>query len=580
MTRSATAFTRTLAHSLARHAGRAFGGSSGALQAALAEAGVHRTAIPDAAGAVAAADACARVAGAPAIALLGFGSGFTDATTAIAEAAQARTPLLIVAEDEPGTAPAREVDQEMLAAALGVRSYPLSAVDVGRAVGRAASYALRAARPVVLAVPADLLRGDDGAAPHEHASEGEGSAPAAALAAGGIDLDDPATIASLSAATLGADSPRPREAPGARSLAAPLGLDAAVNALLGAARPLVVAGRGAHLAGAAPELGALAQALGALTATTALVPGIFPDPRTDLGVFGCFGQAAAMSVTAQADVAVVVGASLEGDSSRGLFGAETTVIRIDEGVVGAPEGVDHARQILLQGDAKAVLDALLGSLAAAGALPSGWRESVFGLEAGGALRVRDTGAVEHPGGVCADLRLDPRAVASRIGELLPLDRYVVAENGSGLAWASMFWPASAPERLIAVGAGFESTGLGLSALAGVAAAAPSTSVVLSTGADGLASLSRLESAVRSIPSCAIVVWNEGRAADDPAMAPSIAVDTDFAAVATALGARGVRVERLEALDALGSWVAAGAYGTILLDCRVSPIVGWNPPPAG
>jgi acetolactate synthase I/II/III large subunit len=46
-------------------------------------------------------------------------------------------------------------------------------------------------------------------------------------------------------------------------------------------------------------------------------------------------------------------------------------------------------------------------------------------------------------------------------------------------------------------------------------------------------------------------------------------DTDFAGVATALGATGVRVTSLADLDALTRWTAAGARGTILLDCRIS-----------
>jgi thiamine pyrophosphate-dependent acetolactate synthase large subunit-like protein len=90
-------------------------------------------------------------------------------------------------------------------------------------------------------------------------------------------------------------------------------------------------------------------------------------------------------------------------------------------------------------------------------------------------------------------------------------------------------------------------------------------------------LADLETAIRTSPSGVIVVWNDGAygaevhlygamgLGQDPMLIP----DVDFAGLATALGAQGVRVQRLEGLDALSAWTAAGAQGTILLDCRVS-----------
>jgi thiamine pyrophosphate-dependent acetolactate synthase large subunit-like protein len=353
-----------------------------------------------------------------------------------------------------------------------------------------------------------------------------------------------------------------------------------VRALLEAERPVVIAGRGAHLSGASAELGAMADTLGALTASTALARGIFPDQRFDLGVTGGFGQQAAMATIEAADVVLVVGAGLNQFTMRfgDLFGAGATVIRIDDEQVAPPKTNRPITHLLLQGDARATLGTLLGALVEAGRVPGGWRESVLGLEPGGALRVRDTGFAEHPDGICADGRLDPRSVATRVAELLPADHHITTDGGHFIGWASMYWPIASPERLIMVGTAYQTIGIGFPTVAGVAAAAPGTTTVLSTGdGGGLMALADLETAIRTSPSNVIVVWNDGAYGAEVHLygamgldeAPMLIPDIDFAGVATALGAQGVQVHRLEDLEALRAWTAAGAQGTILLDCRIS-----------
>lgn len=584
---SSSSLTRTLATELARHADRAFGlmGNGNAhLLDALADLGVPYTAVRHEAGAVAAADAYTRVSGRLAIATTTYGAGFTNTLTALAEAAQARTPMLVVVGDAPSTGPRPwDVDQEMLAAALGVRTHTVSVAKIDRTVERAAAYALRVRRPVVLGIPYDLVTADavEAAAP---------AAPAPAAAPqSGIDLDDPAVLASLMTSSAGVAAPAVAAAPASRLPAAEPAaaagpsahlLETAVRALEVAERPLIIAGRGAHLAGAGAELGELADALGALTSSTALARGACPRGEYDLGVTGGFGQPRAMELIATADAVVVVGASLNQFTMRfgELFGAGTTVIRIDAEQVAAPRTAHPIEHLLLQGDARAVLRALVDGVRAAEIPASGWRERVAGLEPDGELRRRDDGTAEHPGGVCPDGLLDPRAVAARIGELLPEDRHVTSDGGHFIGWANMHWPVASPERMIMVGTAYQTIGLGFSTVAGVAAAAPGTTTVLSTGdGGGLMALADLETAIRTSESGVIVVWNDAAygaevhlygvmgLSEEPMLIPRV----DFAAVATAMGARGVRVERLEDLDALGEWTADGARGTILLDCRVS-----------
>ena len=566
--------TRTLAASLARHADHSFGlmGNGNAhLIESLAEAGVAYTAVRHEAGTVAAADAYSRVSGKLAIATTTYGAGFTNTLTALAEAAQARTPMLVVVGDAPSSGPRPwDVDQEMLAAALGVRTHMLTVTNIDRTVERAVSYAQRFRRPVVLGIPYDLV-----------------TAPAVApaqpeqAAAGGIDLNDPAVLAALSASVADSAVPAPA-APSSEPIAglAAHQLEAAVLALLEAERPLVLAGRGAHVSGAAAELGRVADALGALTSSTALARGIFPAQQYDLGITGGFGQIPAMEVLHEADVVLVVGASLNQFTMRfgDLFSAGTTVIRIDTEQVAPPKSNHPITHLLLQGDARATLATMLGAIESAEPRTAGWRTRVAGLEAGGSLRVRDTGTGATAEGLCADGRLDPRAVAARIGELLPENRHVTTDGGHFIGWANMYWPVSSPERMIMVGTAYQTIGLGFPTVAGVAAAAPGTTAVLSTGdGGGLMALADLETAIRTSPSTVIVVWNDGAYGAEVHLygvmgldeGPMLIPDVDFAGVSAALGAQGVQVRTLADLDALGEWTAAGAQGTIVLDCRVS-----------
>ena len=566
-----TTLAQALATALARHADHAFclmGNGNAHLIDALARLGMPLSEVRHEAATVASADAYTRVSGRLTIATATYGAGFTNTLTALAEAAQARTPLLLVVGDAPTTGLRPwDIDQEMAAAAVGVRSYTVEPDDVDEIVDRAAEAALRRRRPVVLAIPYDLVTAE--------------VAPVEPPAAQGIDLDDPSTVRDLVAATMpsaaAARAVTRRERP--VTAATPTALTAAVHALAGAERPVVLAGRGAWLSGAGPQLGAIAERLGALTASTALGRGIFPDARYDLGLTGGFGQEAAMQQIAEADVVLVVGASLNQFTMRfgELFGEGATVVRVDLDQVAPPKtarGVEHQ---LLRGDAREVLSVLLEELEAAKPVAGDWRERVAGLEPGGALRELDRGA-QRADGLCVDGRLDPRAVASRLAELLPEDRHVTSDGGHFIGWANMFWPVASPERMIMVGTAYQTIGLGFATVAGVAAAAPDSTVVVTTGdGGGLMALADLETAVRTARSCVIVVWNDGAYGAEVHLygtmgldeAPMMIPDVDFAGLASALGATGVRVDRLADLDALVEWRKAGAQGAILLDCRIS-----------
>ncbi|WP_456285015.1 thiamine pyrophosphate-binding protein [Microbacterium sp. JZ101] len=524
-----------VAVALARHIDQVFGlmgnGNAHFLDAILRHTSASFTAVRHEAGAVVAADAHYRASGRIAAATTTYGAGFTNTLTALAEAAQARVPLVLIVGDEPTSGPRPwDVDQIALASAVGVRTYTAGRLDAAASTVIAIEHALSYRVPVVLAIPYDVPT----------------------LEAGEVPPTPPLHL------------PQPQEpSPATRAAIARV-----AEALAAAERPLLLAGRGAHLAGARTALGALADTTGAITASTALGRGVFPDPRHDLGVTGGFGALGAMELIREADVAVVLGASLSPFTMRfgELFSPGTRVAQVDV----APTATHPRVGEFLQGDVRVIAEHLVRALD--GATPSGWRESVDLAP----LRLQDPGERTAPDG-----RLDPRSAAARIGELLPEDRIVVSDGGHFIAWANMYWPVASPERMIMVGTAYQSIGLGFPSVAGAVQAAPSATVVLTTGdGGGLMALADLETAVRTAGGRGMcVVWNDGAYGAEVnlyglkglAEAPMLIPDVDFAALGAAVGAEGVVVRDLADLEHLARWTARPVEERpfLLLDLRVS-----------
>jgi acetolactate synthase-1/2/3 large subunit len=530
-----------VAAALSGHIDHVFGvmgnGNAYFLDALECSTDVGFTAVRHEAGGVVAADAHHRAGGGLAAATATYGAGFTNTLTALAEAVQAHVPLILVVGDEPTSGPRPwDVDQIAMASAVGARTYTVGRTDAAATTVIAIEHALTYRVPTVLAIPYDVASLDAGPVPE---------APAPRL---------PAPLA-------------PSGPFAARAIR-----DAAA-ALAAAERPFLLAGRGAWLAGAGGALGAVADATGALTASTALGRGIFPRPEFDLGVTGGFGAEAAMELVAQADVAVVFGASLNQFTMRfgALFSPGTRVIQVDL----APAATHPHVGAYIRADAALAARAIADELATIGAAPSGWRERVDAASA----RTYEPG---EP--LAADGRLDPRSAARRIAELLPENRVVVSDGGHFIGWANMYWPVASPDRMMMIGTAFQSIGLGFPSVAGAAHARPDATIVLTTGdGGGLMALADLESAVRVAGGRGLaVVWNDAAygaevnlyglkgLAKEPMLIPQV----DFAGVARGFGAEGVVVRTLDDLARLEEWtrVPASDRPFLLLDLRISGAV--------
>jgi len=488
------------------------------------------TAVRHEGAAVTAADAYSRVCGEIGVATTTYGPGFTNAVTGLAEAARARIPLVLVTGDAP-TSGSRPWDVDQAAVAAGV-DVPTYVVDTTRPVATTHD-ALRHARqyhcPVVLAVPYDV----------------------AALEADDVETPPPSRPA-----------PRPEQPTTGQ-------LRQVAELLNAAQRPLLLAGRGARLADAGPAIEKLSDRLGALTATTVAARSLLRD-EGHLGIAGGFGSAGAVALMAEADVVVVFGAGLNQFTTRAgkLFDNAATVIQIDLTDTATNELV----ALFVHADAGATAEQI-GQYITDSDVPT-WRER----EAARLARATD----REPGAaLAADGRLDPRSLAIELNDIIPASRVVVQDGGHFIGWAPMYWDIPGPHALHTVGTAYQAIGTGLPSAVGANLAGCDTTTVLTTGDGGmLMSLADLETVVRTTRSGIVVVFNDAAygaeihqhgasgVARDPMMIPQV----DFAGIAAALGATTARVDTLDDLDTLREWVAAGADGLFVLDCRVSPTV--------
>lgn len=523
-----------VAHALAAHVDAVFGvmgnGNAYLLDAIERDTDAAFVAVRHEAGGVVAADVHHRASGRLAAATATYGAGFTNTLTPLAEAVQARVPLVLVVGDEPTTgARPWDVDQVALAAAVGAHTWVVGLGDPAGATLDAIEHALAHRTAVVVSIPYDVATVDAG--------------PLPALR----DLQLP--------------SPVPPSASD---------VDAVARLLAGAERPVILSGRGAWLAGAGAEIDAVADAVGALTTASALGRGVVARDEHDLGVAGGFGADAAMALVQLADVALVVGASLNQFTMRfgALFGPEAHVVQVD-----VAQAATHARvDTFVHGDARLTLAAIASTLAQLEEPASGWRESVDAV----AARRQERGD-----GAASDGRLDPRTAAARIAELLPADRVVVSDGGHFLGWSNMHWPVASPDRHHMVGTAYQSIGLGFPSVPGAAVAHPDATIVLATGdGGGLMALADLESAVRVAGGRGVAtVWNDAAYAAETTLyggkglaePPMLIPEVDFAALAAAVGAEGVVVRTMDDLERLGTWAAedASTRRFLLLDLRIS-----------
>jgi thiamine pyrophosphate-dependent acetolactate synthase large subunit-like protein len=528
--------SEVVAQVIAEESDRIFGvmgnGNAYFIDAAL-DLEVTYTSLRHEAGAVCAADAYHRISGRLGVATVTYGPGFTNTLTALTEAQRAATALLLVVGDAPLHGPRQwDTDQHGLATASGVTTFRITNPQEAAPQTRAAiDFASKNLQPAILSIPHDL-----------------------AVKAVQVHINAPAQEPER-----GTVFPHPGE------------MESVAALLHSAERPLILAGRGARLADAGPALDDVSHQLGALTATTLLGRGIFTDKHSNLGIAGGFGQEAALGLMKSADVVLVVGARLNQFTMHfgSLLNPDAHVIQIDY-----QEQCRHPRaDSFLHGDGRAVAEALQGALDRLGTRQDPTWRSVVGDVSTDKYTRRPVGEE-----ICTDGRLDPRNLAERLDQLLPEDRVLIEDLGSFCEWMPKHVRIPGVGRTAMIGSAFQSIGLGLPGVVGASAALPESTVILATGDGGaLMALADLESVVREVISCVIVVFNDAAygaevhqyGAHGLDARPMLIDDVDFTAVAQAFGAEAVTVRTLQDLEGLEKWTSGGANGVLVLDCKIS-----------
>jgi thiamine pyrophosphate-dependent acetolactate synthase large subunit-like protein len=486
--------------------------------------------------AVSMADGYGRVSRRIGVATVHQGPGLTNAVTGLAEAAKARTPLLVLAADTSAASLRSNfrIDQAALAAAVGAVAArihtPASALNDLAEAWRTASSERRA---ILLSLPLDVQAAELPRAEHNF------SLP---------DLHLPAP----SAATVAH----------------------AADVVMAARAPAIVAGRGAVLADAGPPLERLGARIGAILATSANGNGLFAGHRWSVGISGGFASPAAASLLAEADLVLVFGASLNMWTTRhGELidpGARVVQVDLEPEAIGAHRGVDMG----IVADAAAAAASLDAELERREFRTEGFRRPAV------ADRISSGGWRAEPFNDASDgERMDPRSLSVALDDMLPAERVVAIDSGHFMGWPAMY--VAVPDSAgFVFTQSFQSVGLGLASAIGASVARPDRLTVAFLGDGGaLMAAGEFDTIARLPLPMLVVIYNDAAygaevhhfAAHGDSLDTVRFPDTDFAALARSHGLRGITVRDRADLAAVAGWVHA-REASLVVDAKVRPDV--------
>ncbi|MDH3303371.1 MAG: thiamine pyrophosphate-binding protein [Acidimicrobiia bacterium] len=480
----------------------------------LAKAGVEIIDVRHEAAAVHMAHAHAELTGTLGVCLATAGPGVTNCVTGVANAHLARVPVLLI-----GGCPPRPQ------ANMG----PLQDIAHAAIMAPITGYS-RTAR-----VPEQALRELDEAIAR---ARGDGGHP------GPSYIEFPTDVLRVTVPPELVVDDWLQPVPDRRSLADPALIGAAVDAIRAARRPLVISGRGAK--GAAEALVRFLDATGARYLDTQESRGLVPPDHP--AVVGAV-RAAAMS---QADLVITVGRRLDyqlGFGSPAVFG-DARFLRIAE-VAG--ELIDNRRgdpEILASVDS--TLERIsfeLSETGGAGELDADWAD---GLTARHRERLAAGSEREVPT-VGDDGRIHPMAVFAAIREVAAPDYIGIADGGDFLSFARIGLDTAT---YLDAGA-FGCLGVGVPFANAAALAHPDRQVICVTG-DGAFGINAMEvdTAVRHNARAVFILsnnaaWNIERFDQEINYGGRVVGtelrDSDYAAMAVALGAHGERVTSADQL---------------------------------
>jgi thiamine pyrophosphate-dependent acetolactate synthase large subunit-like protein len=491
-------------------------------------------------GATAMADGWARLSGKPGIVSLHQGPGFTNALTAITEAAKSRTPMVVLAADVAASAKHSNFRIEMDALTRGVGAVPARLHSPSFAIDdtiRAYKMAAEDRRTVVLGMPLDIQAAECTPPPEE-----EPSAAIPSWASKSASAPDETAVNRLAAAIRRAE------------------------------RPVFIAGRGARISAARNDLERLADRCGALLATSAAAKGLFRGSAWDLDVSGGFASPLAAELISDADLVVGWGCSLNMWTLRhgALIGPGATVVQVDSerGAIGTHRQVNFG----VTGDVALTAQAV-SEVLGDGGNQVGYRSAELRDRLAREVRWRDVPYDDESDGTS----IDPRTLSITLDDMLPAERIVAIDSGNFIGYPAMFLSVPDADGFCFTQA-YQSVGLGLASAIGSAIARPDRLVVAALGDGGaLMGISELETAVRlGLPMLIVVYDDEAYGAEVHHFGPEgYPVDTvkfppvDIAQIGRGFGCAAARVRQRGDLAPVREWLDGPRDKPMLIDAKVT-----------
>ncbi len=343
-------------------------------------------------------------------------------------------------------------------------------------------------------------------------------------------------------------------------------VDAAVEALAAAERPVVVAGNGVHASGAHDTLRTVAEEYGAAVVTSYLGKSTIPETHPlAAGVIGSFGHEGANQLVSEADVLLVVGSRLNPmDTNWQAPGFirpdEQTILHAD--IDSRNAGWVYPADVGLVGDAAATLSVLAERTPAD--VDGEWARER-------AARARES--FHAPACESDAVPVKPQRAVAEIDRVVDEETVVTADSGNNRFWLLQY--LQTPGTRTYFGSGGVGA-MGWAVPAGVAAALATDRSVVAVAGDGgfTMTMTSLETAVEHGLGVTVVVLNDTslgmvrQMQDDDEISGVEFHDTDFVQAAEAFGAVGHRVQTPSALAAALDTATAATDRPHVIDTRI------------
>src|SRR5436305_5833019 len=474
-----------------------------------------------------AADAYARVTNRPGICDGTLGPGATNLVTGLVESLNGGIPIIAIAGDTNRAHSWKNMTQECRQVEiLKPACKELIRVEGTKRIPELVRRAFAVATsgrpgPVVLDVPEDVCHG-------EHDFD-----------AADFWVDD---------ATLKAQARRTRPDPNELERAAAL--------IRKAERPLLLVGGGIHISEGYDALLALAENFGIPVAHTLSGKGAIACTHPlSAGLFGRYSRIA-NDLVAASDALIVVACKLGEIPTRRfqLIPAGKPLIHID--ILAEEIGRTTRTDIALAADARLALQDLAAAMSDGGTARA--KRQPWCAEVPSRMKTWAEGAAEK-----LKSNEKPINVGRLMGELnalMPQDAILVADGGFAGHWGGLLFDTKRAGRHFIADRGFASIGYGLPGSMGAQLAAPTPRLVGLTGDGGLnLTLGELETARRAKTPFVLGVFNNAASGYVKALQHSMfgagnyqssdLVEMDYAAIARAMGCKGIRVDDPDKLAA-------------------------------